>query len=145
MISVARLTHADRDDWEVLARAYKAFYRTELPAASYDEMWRRFMHEDGLSAFAARSGGRVIGIAHYLFHPLVWVGPVCYLQDLYVDERERGRGAAGALIERVARDARTRGASRLYWHTQDDNARARSLYDKVARFNGFIRYEQPLS
>ena len=35
-------------------------------------------------------------------------------------------------------------ASRLYWHTQDDNARARLLYDKVARFSGFIRYEYPL-
>jgi len=28
--------------------------------------------------------------------------------------------------------------------TQEDNARARLLYDKVARFNGFIRYDYPL-
>jgi hypothetical protein len=40
--------------------------------------------------------------------------------------------------------ARQRGASRLYWLTREDNARARLLYDKVARFNGFIRYEFPL-
>ena len=28
----------------------------------------------------------------------------------------------------------------IYWHTQESNARARVLYDKVARFTGFIRY-----
>jgi ribosomal protein S18 acetylase RimI-like enzyme len=51
----------------------------------------------------------------------------------------RGRGAARALIEGVAASARDRGADRLYWHTQEDNAGARVLYDKVARFTGFIR------
>jgi hypothetical protein len=32
-------------------------------------------------------------------------------------------------------------ASRLYWNTKQDNALARTLYDKVARFRGFITYE----
>jgi hypothetical protein len=40
--------------------------------------------------------------------------------------------------------ARTRGATRLYWTTQEDNHRARLLYDKAARFNGFIRYDYAL-
>ena len=40
--------------------------------------------------------------------------------------------------------ARERGADRFYWHTQESNARARLLYDKVARFTGFIRYAYPL-
>jgi GNAT superfamily N-acetyltransferase len=85
-----------------------------------------------------------VGIAHYLFHPAFWSGEACYLQDLFVDEAVRGRGAARALIEGVAAAARDRGATRLYWHTQEDNARARVLYDKVARFSGFIRYAYPL-
>ena len=33
---------------------------------------------------------------------------------------------------------------RLYWLTQEDNTTARLLYDKVARFGGFIRYEHNL-
>ena len=44
----------------------------------------------------------------------------------------------------MAAAARERGADRLYWHTQEGNARARVLYDKVARFTGFIRYAYPL-
>jgi hypothetical protein len=45
----------------------------------------------------------------------------------------------------VAGAARDRGASRLYWTTQENNVRARALYDRVARFNGFIRYDYPLA
>jgi hypothetical protein len=36
------------------------------------------------------------------------------------------------------------GTDRFYWHTQEGNTRARVLYDKVARFSGFIRYAYPL-
>ena len=36
------------------------------------------------------------------------------------------------------------GASRYYWQTKQDNARARALYDKLARFRGFIRYDYSL-
>jgi GNAT superfamily N-acetyltransferase len=75
---------------------------------------------------------------------MFWSADACYLQDLFVDETARGQGAASALIERVAEVARDRGAARLYWTTKQDNARARSLYDKVARFHGFIRYDYPL-
>ena len=44
----------------------------------------------------------------------------------------------------MADAARDHGATRYYWHTQEDNATARALYDQVARFSGFIRYQYPL-
>ena len=53
-------------------------------------------------------------------------------------------GVARALIEAVAEHARSRGAARYYWLTQEHNAVARALYDKVAKYNGFIRYEYAL-
>jgi len=56
----------------------------------------------------------------------------------------RGRGVAGALIKGVAAAALAQGAERLYWLTQDHNATARALYDKVAKYNNFIRYDYPL-
>jgi len=34
-----------------------------------------------------------------------------------------------------------RGAGRLYWHTQEYNGRARSLYDQVAHLTSFVVYE----
>ena len=69
---------------------------------------------------------------------------MCYLQDLFVDEAARGQGAARALIAAVGDRAREAGSTRLYWLTQDHNAVARALYDKVAKHTGFIRYEYPL-
>ena len=82
---------------------------------------------------------------HYLFHTGTWARDACYLQDLYTDPAARGQGVARALIEAVAQAARQRGATRLYWLTQDHNSTARALYDKVAAFKGFIRYDYPLS
>jgi ribosomal protein S18 acetylase RimI-like enzyme len=72
------------------------------------------------------------------------MGDVCYLQDLFTDETARGRGVARALIEAVADDSRKQRATRLYWLTQDNNTQARALYDKVARHQGFIRYDYAL-
>ena len=69
---------------------------------------------------------------------------VCYLQDLFVDSTARRHGCGGKLIEAVAAIARERGCARLYWTTKEDNATARSLYDRIARFNGFIRYDYAL-
>ncbi|PRY41583.1 GNAT family N-acetyltransferase [Umezawaea tangerina] len=141
MIEVSPLRQDDRAAWEVLARAYKDFYETEVPDTGYDEVWRRLMEGPELFGLAARLDGEVVGIVHYLFHANVWSPGACYLQDLYVDEKARGHGAARALIERVARETGERGLSRLYWNTKQDNALARTLYDKVARFRGFITYE----
>ena len=39
---------------------------------------------------------------------------------------------------------KARGCARLCWTTKEDNATARRLYDRIARFNGFIRYDYPL-
>jgi GNAT superfamily N-acetyltransferase len=152
MIVVAPLKPEDRPAWEVLARGYKAFYRTPATDAQYEAAWLQLRDEGsglyGLGAYLGDTGepaGTLVGLAHYLFHPVMWYGDSCYLQDLFVAEAARGRGAGRAMIERVAEMARSQGAIRLYWNTQEDNARARQLYDKVARFNGFIRYEYPLA
>jgi GNAT superfamily N-acetyltransferase len=144
MIEVSALRPEDRARWEILSRGYKAFYETELPDSKYEETWLRLMGGDGVYGYAARLDGHLVGIAHYLFHASTWTDDVCYLQDLFVDEAARGKGVARALIEELARKARERGAARLYWTTRHDNATARTLYDKVARHNGFIRYDYPL-
>ena len=149
MIEIGPMRPGDRDAWEGLARGYKAFYQDPMPDEAYEATWRRLRpvsepHGTELHALGARQDGRLIGIAHYFFHPTFWGGEACYLQDLFVEEEARGRGAARALIERVARAAREHGATRYYWHTMQDNTRARALYDRVARFSGFIRYQYPL-
>lgn len=145
MLEIGELRPEDRAAWEVLARGYKAFYRTPTTDEQYQRTWRDLLDEGtGFYGFCARLDGQLVGITHYLFHPWFWYGDACYLQDLFVAEAARGQGAARALIERVAGAARGQGATRLYWLTQENNARARLLYDKLARFNGFLRYDYQL-
>jgi GNAT superfamily N-acetyltransferase len=145
-IVVNAITPEDRDRWAELWRGYLDFYETRLPAEIYDHTWRRLIAEEGpIHGLGARQGSAtapLVGIAHYLFHAHAWTDKeVCYLQDLFVDPTARRGGVGSRLIEAVAAAACDRGCHRLYWTTREDNATARSLYDRIARFNGFIRYD----
>ena len=144
-LQATTLRQSDRPRWTELWHAYLAFYKTELPPEVYESTWSRILADEDIHALAARSGDQVVGIAHYMFHPHCWsTTPACYLQDLFVDPEMRGQGIGRHLIEAVAAHARTHGATRLYWLTQSDNADARQLYDRLAKHNGFIRYDYPL-
>ncbi len=145
MTEITRLLPEDRARWAELWQDYLTFYKTSEPPAVYDQLWQRIQTGDGIFAFAARQNGRLIGIAHYLFHANVRGADVCYLNDLFVDATVRGSGAGRKLIEAIAEIARARGCSRYYWQTQETNTVARTLYDKVAKYNGFIRYDFPLN
>ena len=148
-IVVTELRDADRQRWGELWRGYLDFYETSLPDSIYDLTWRRLMEAKSIYGFGARRSGAaapLVGITHYLFHDHAWSPKlVCYLQDLFVDASVRGAGAGRALIERVAQVARERDCLRLYWTTKQDNATARLLYDRMAKFNGFIRYDYALA
>ena len=142
---VAPLSPGDRGDWERLARGYHEFYSETVAAHCYDATWARLMLGLEIHALGAFAYERLVGIAHYVLHPHVWLGEVCYLQDLFVDSRVRGSGVGRALIEHVAIRARERGAFRLYWVTTQENGVARVLYDKVACLTPYIRYDRSLS
>jgi GNAT superfamily N-acetyltransferase len=147
-ILVTPLRADDRERWAVLWRGYLDFYETSLPDAIYAHTWARLMEGKTIFGFGARLGGAnapLVGITHYLFHDHAWSPKqVCYLQDLFVDATARGTGCGRALIERVGEVARERDCLRLYWTTKENNATARLLYDRLAKFNGFIRYDYAL-
>ena len=144
MIEITPLREDDRRAWQPLAVGYNAFYERVLPDGAYDRTWRRLLEGAAMHGLAARLDGRLVGIAHYTFQTSIWFDDACYLADLFVDETVRGHGVTRALIEAVAAAARSRGCPRYYWQTKQDNTRARALYDKVARFAGFIRYDYPM-
>jgi GNAT superfamily N-acetyltransferase len=143
-LEISPLRPADRPGWEALARGYHRFYDEQFPLEAYERVWRRLRDGREVHALGAYVDGRLTGIVHYLFHGHVWQSTVCYLQDLFVEETARGHGVGRALIAHVEREARSRGAFRVYWLTKHDNAPARHLYDQVATYSGFIRYEDPV-
>jgi len=92
-------------------------------------------------ALVAEDSGRLVGLTHYLYHrSTTRVELTCYLQDLFTEPAQRGRGIGRALIEGVYEQARGAGIRRVYWQTQESNAAGRLLYDKLAGYAGFIVY-----
>jgi GNAT superfamily N-acetyltransferase len=136
----------DEAAWRRLFAEYIAFYRARVPEAVIDATWARLMAggEGALYAWVAVDGADVpIGLANVLFHRSTW-SPTwyCYLEDLYVEEARRRRGVGRALIDAVYRAADARGCTRTYWVTQEANATARALYDRVATKEPFVQYRR---
>ena len=144
-VSVRPLAASDHDDWRRLWTAYLAFYETTLPEGIYASTWGRLMGDDprDVRGLIAEDEGRPVGLTQYLFHRHGWrTGDVCYLQDLYADPEVRGRGVGRALIEAVYAAADAEGAEGVYWLTQEGNATARRLYDRIGRPTPFVKYER---
>jgi GNAT superfamily N-acetyltransferase len=136
----------DRDAWEPLWQGYQTFYKVSLDPAVTELTWRRF-HDpyEPVHALGAALDGRLVGIAHYIFHRSTWVtSSYCYLNDLFTAPEARGQGAGRALIEAVYAAAHEAGASRVYWLTHETNAEAMALYNKVADRSGFVQYRKVL-
>ena len=74
MIEIGPLRPGDRAAWEKLARGYKAFYSESEPDEAYERTWQRLAAGTELSGLGARLDGRLVGIAHYFFHPAFWSG-----------------------------------------------------------------------
>src|SRR5215469_4696352 len=144
------LARADFDAWLPLWDGYNKFYGrfgpTALPIEITRMTWARFFDAyEPVHALVAESEGKLVGLVHYLLHrSTTLIEPNCYLQDLFTDERTRGKGVGRALIEAVYERAKSAGCSRVYWLTHETNATARRLYDQMADNTGFIVYRKIL-
>lgn len=141
-LQIRPVTAADHAAWLPLWQGYQRFYQTEIPAEVSAVTWQRFLDpSEPMHAALAWQDDVAIGLVHWIFHRSCWTtGDYCYLQDLFVDKAVRSGGHGRALIEHVYAAAQAAGASRVHWLTQEDNAQARQLYDRIASRSGFIQY-----
>ncbi len=137
------LVKTDEAAWRRLWAGYLEFYNTDLPPDEIDALFENLINGSPHFAFVAEIEGEVIGFVHGLPHASTWsTKGYCYLEDLYVDPRARRTGAGRALIEAVSEEADRRGLTRVYWHTDEGNAQARVLYDKLATLSDFVQYRR---
>ncbi|WP_137699690.1 GNAT family N-acetyltransferase [Marimonas lutisalis] len=144
-ITIRPIEPEDYDDWRRLWTGYLDFYEARVSDEVYDTTFKRLCDKGNAdqNGFLALADGRPVGLVHYIYHPHNWrVEDVCYLQDLYADPEVRGSGVGRKLIEAVYAAADANGTPSVYWLTQDFNATARQLYDRVAQLTPFIKYQR---
>lgn len=147
--TVRPVAPADFAQWLPLWLGYNRFYgRDAVAEAITRTTWGRFFDAcEQVNALVAEANGdgALLGLAHIILHrSTTMIAPVCYMQDLFTAEAARGQGVGRALIEAVYEWARAAGCPRVYWQTQEGNATARALYDKLAERSGFIQYRRDL-
>ena len=101
-LTVRAVARQDYGQWLPLWDGYNAFYGRSGPTALAPEItrmtWQRFFDAyEPVRALVAESGGKLLGLTHYLFHrSTTMIEPVCYLQDLFTAEAARGKGVGRA-------------------------------------------------
>jgi len=149
-ILVRPVAQDDFEAWMILWDGYNAFYgrkgETALDPRITAVTWQRFFDSnEPVFGLVAEVDGKVLGLAHYLFHrSTTRVELTCYMQDLFTDPAARGRGIGRALIQGVYERACQEEIKKVYWQTHETNAAGRRLYDKVARHAGFIVYDHEI-
>ena len=141
---IRALEQGDWEIWKSLWADYLDFYRATLSEETTLSTFDRLTRDSGdmFALLAVGEQGEGAGLLHCVVHPTTWSRrPSCYLEDLFVAPVARGTNLGRRLLDEAKRASVVRGAGRLYWHTQEYNGRARSLYDQVARPTSFIVYE----
>ena len=142
-LTIRPIVARDRPAWEPLWAGYLSFYERKIAADVTDFTWKRLTTDGGISGLLAIApGGNAVGFVHFLFHPTTWSNTdACYLEDLFVAPDARGQRVGRRLIAAVTAVASEKGATSVYWQTEEFNATARRLYERVAKRSPFIRYQ----
>lgn len=81
-------------------------------------------------ALICEEDGIAIGFAVYFYNYSTWLGKKgIYLEDLYVSESKRKRGAGKALLKSLAQKAIEENCGRFEWSCLDWNTSSREFYE----------------
>jgi GNAT superfamily N-acetyltransferase len=144
MLNARPVQSGDAQAWFNLWRRYCAALGGAVSDEVTEGIWQRILtpHEPVGCLLACRDEGEPVGFANYVLHPHTWsLRSVCYLEDMFVMLEARSSGAGRALIEALIASGKQEGWRRIYWHTHENNYRARALYDQLTLRTDYIRYD----
>lgn len=117
-----------------LIRELAAYEREPQAAQASDAQLQAALFAPGHVAHAliCELDDQVVGLALYFHNFSTWTGkPGIYLEDLFVRESARGRGAGLALLRALARQAVAEGCGRFEWAALNWNTPAIDFYRKA--------------
>ena len=127
---------AEPDDAALVAGLMAEFRdwqgRTEPSDAALHQAVKRLIADPGAEYLLATAGGEPAGVCQLRYRYGVWYAAEdCWLEDLFVRERARGRGLGQALVEAAVERARRRGCLRIELDADSDNDAALALYGRL--------------
>ena len=129
MLEIVRAKLADVADLHPLVEKYRAFYKQQPNAKTLDYLKARLENDEAI-VFIARDNSVAVGFTMlYPTFSTVSLSNVWLLNDLYVEEANRGQGIASKLMETAESAAREASATRVFLRTANDNTTAQSLYE----------------
>ena len=126
----------DKDQWEKLYKGYADFYKVEMNDKILQTVWN-WLHDKSHEV-----EDNIVGLAHYRRMPSPLRGQyIGFLDDLFVDPKHRGQKIGEKLINKMKEISKSKGWNLVRWITRNDNARAKSLYDRVSEKTTWDVYE----
>jgi len=108
--------------------------------------WEQLCGTERYFAFVAELGRSVVGFVDVLLFPdVLHGGNLGLVLNLVVDEKHRRKGIRKLLLRKAIETAKSRGAVELHVWTEEGNAAARALYEKLGFEKRGLLYELELA
>ena len=140
---IREIKPTDKEQWENLYKGYAKFYKVEMNKTILKTVWN-WIHDKNheVEGIVYEINNKIVGLAHYRKMPRPLRGQeIGFLDDLYVDPDYRRKGIGEKFLNYLKELSKSRRWNLIRWLTHDDNIKAKSLYDRVAKKTNWDLYE----
>ena len=140
---IREIKFRDKEEWKDLYRGYADFYKVEMNEQILKIVWG-WLHDKNhdVKGIVYEHENKIVGFAHYRRMPRPLRGKyIGFLDDIYVESKQRGKKIGEKLIYELNEISKKNNWDLIRWITQDNNRRAKSLYDRVAKKTSWSLYE----
>ena len=133
----------DKEQWKKLYKDYADFYKAEMNDKILQTVWK-WLHDKNheIKGLVYEVDKNIVGFAHYRRMPRPLKGKdIGFLDDLFVDPKYRGQRIGEKILDELKKISKSKGWNLVRWITRDDNLRAKSLYDRIAKKTNWDLYE----
>ena len=140
---INRLESYDFKDWLEIYKKYADYYEVNIPENGFKKTWEWLIDESyPLRGLTVKINKEIIGFAHFRGMPSPLDScEIGFLDDLYILPSFRGNKIGEELITKIKDEGKVLGWPYINWITKDNNYRAKTLYDRLAKKTDWNYYE----
>lgn len=104
----------------------------KISSSAKDFLYHGFEESRAFEALIAEQDGKPVGLCLFFYTFSSWRGKLgVYIQDLYVDESQRGTGLGRRLVVETVRCGKQQGADHLRLSVDSENVGAHAFYEHI--------------